>query len=242
MRAITCIAAFVPFVLLTVGCNWLTGEHVRGAGDVEKKTLEIGAFHGIIVDGSMDVVLTQGPIQSVVVEAQPNIAALITTEVKDGIWTIATSKSFSTNKNLIVHISAAMINKVEIEGSGDVNGTNVFSGDAIRLGIDGSGGIDMAYDAKSIDASISGSGSIRITGSSTSLTVAVGGSGDIDARELRTVDARADISGSGDISLNATGVVDASVNGSGDIVIHGSPVDVRRDVDGSGEVRTVGAQ
>jgi len=242
MRAITYVAACVPFILLTVGCNRIFGEHVRGQGDVEKKVLEVGTFHGIIVDGSMDVELTHGPLQSVVVEAQPNIAALITTEVRDGIWTITTSKNFSTSKNLIIRISAPMIDVVEIEGSGDVNGTNMFPGDAIRLGIDGSGGIDMAYDAKSLDASISGSGSIRITGSSTSLKLEVGGSGDIDARELRAVDARADISGSGNISLHATGVVDASVNGSGDIIIHGSPVDVRRNVRGSGEVRAVGAE
>lgn len=227
---------------MTVGCNRFSGEFIRGAGDVEKKTLEVGAFHGIIVDGAMDVVLTQDPVQSVVVEGQPNIAALITTEVRDGIWTITTSKNFSTNKTLVVHISAPAIDVVEIEGSGDVNGTNAFAGDAIRLGIDGSGGIDMAYDARSIDASISGSGSMRITGSTTSLKVAVGGSGDIDAHELRTTDARADISGSGDIAIDATGVVDASVNGSGDITIHGTPSDVRRNVVGSGSVRTVDAE
>ena len=242
MRTITCVVACVPFILLTVGCNRIFSEHVRGEGDVERKTLEMGAFHGIIVDGSMDVELTQGQVQSVVVEAQPNIAALVTTEVKDGIWTITTSKNFSTSKILVLHITAPMIDVVEIEGSGDVNGTNAFSGDAIRFGIDGSGGIDMACATKSIDASISGSGSIHITGSSTSLKVDVGGSGDIDARELRTVDARADISGSGNISLHATGEVDASVNGSGDIIIHGSPTDVRRNVRGSGEVRLVVAE
>lgn len=242
MRTLTHIAAYAPLVLLTVGCGRLFGEHVRGAGDVEKKTLTVASFHGIVVDGPMDVVLAQGPVQSVVLEAQPNIAALVTTEVKDGTWTIATSKNFSTYKTFVVRISAPTIDVVEVEGSGDVKGTGRFTGDAIRLEVDGSGGIVIACDMKTIDASVSGSGNIRISGSCTSLKVAVGGSGDIDAHGLRTVDARADVSGSGDIALNATGEVDASVNGSGGITIHGTPVDVRRNVVGSGDVRTVGAE
>lgn len=220
----------------------MLNEQVKGEGEVEKKALEIGALHGIIVDGPMDVELSAGPVQSVIVEAQPNIAALLNTEVKDGIWTITTSKGFSTKKPFVLHISVPEIDMVEVEGSGEVNGNGVFTTDALHMEVDGSGSIMIECEARAVDASVSGSGNIRVTGSCTSLELEVGGSGDIDARGLRAVDARAAISGSGDIALQATGVVDASVNGSGDIEVHGSPADVRRNVTGSGEVRTMPGQ
>jgi hypothetical protein len=74
-------------------------NHIKGEGDVIKKPLTVDAFHGIVLEGAADVVITQAATQQVEVEGQPNIAALVTTAVKDGIWTVGTGRaSYSTNK------------------------------------------------------------------------------------------------------------------------------------------------
>ncbi|MBL0044789.1 MAG: hypothetical protein IPP33_10485 [Flavobacteriales bacterium] len=64
--AITFLAlSFIASVSFAAPC-----DHVKGTGNVEKKSLTVQSFNGIAMEGSMDVVLTRGPTQSVVIEAR----------------------------------------------------------------------------------------------------------------------------------------------------------------------------
>lgn len=213
---------------------------VKGEGDVVKKPLAVDAFHGIILEGAANVEITQAATQQVEVEAQPNIAALVTTNVANGIWTIGTAKvSYSTNKTFIIHISVPAIDKVHIEGSGDVTGHGIFTADAVDLVIEGSGNIEIAFKAKSISADVQGSGNIDLNGECTSLKASVEGSGDINAADLGASEAVADIEGSGNIDLSARESLSAEVAGSGNVSYKGKPTSVHKDVSGSGTVRAI---
>jgi Putative auto-transporter adhesin, head GIN domain len=215
-------------------------DHVKGTGNVEKKTLTVSAFHGIVMAGSMNVELTQGPTQSVVVEAQPNIAALVTTEVHNGIWTITTEKGYSTDKDFIVRITVPVIDVVHLEGSGDVTSNGSFDVKNMDVEISGSGNITLAFNAQSADVDVAGSGDMKLSGSARKLSVGVAGSGDINAKELRSSDATVDVAGSGDVTLYASESLEASIAGSGDIQFAGRPGRVNTNVMGSGEVRQLG--
>ncbi len=214
-------------------------DHVKGVGAVVKRTVNVAQFHGIDVQGSIDVVLTQAPSQSVEVEAQANLVDLVTVEVSKGTWTIATSKGYSTDKPFIVHISSPLIDQVEIHGSGDVKSESTFTADNVRLGVEGSGDIVLAYNAKSVTADIQGSGDIKLSGSAQTLTASVEGSGDINAKNMTAETAAVSTAGSGDITVNATGSLSASIEGSGDILYRGKPANINRSVAGSGEVRSL---
>ena len=212
-------------------------DHVKGEGDVQKKTLTVPAFHGIAMEGSMDVVLTQGPAQSVVVEAQANIAALVTTEVRNGIWIITTEKNYSTDKDFVVRITAPVIDVVKLDGSGDVTSSGTFTAEVMKLGIAGSGNITLAFNAERTEADIDGSGDMKLSGTTATLSVDLAGSGDVNAKGLRADKADVDIMGSGDVTLFASESLDASIAGSGDVAFAGRPGKVNTNVMGSGEVR-----
>ncbi|MCC7501906.1 MAG: hypothetical protein IT229_05210, partial [Flavobacteriales bacterium] len=49
---------FAALVLTTAGVIAAPCDHVEGSGSVVRKTLALQAFHGIVVEGSIDVVLT----------------------------------------------------------------------------------------------------------------------------------------------------------------------------------------
>ncbi len=215
-------------------------EHVKGTGDVVKKTIAVQAFHGIDVEGSIDVVLTQATTQSVEIEAQANLIDLVKTEVKDGIWTISTGdKGYSTDKAFTVHISVPSIDVVSIQGSGDVKGVGNFSADNVVLDIEGSGDMSLAFTTKSIKAVIQGSGDMKLSGTSATLKAHVEGSGDISAKDLVCANADVSSEGSGDITVNVSESLAASIAGSGDVTYKGHPAKVNKNVDGSGEVRSM---
>jgi len=210
---------------------------VKGTGVPEKKALTVTAFHGIVVQGSVNVQLTLSPTQQVQVEAQPNIAELIVTEVKDGIWVIKTSKCYSTDKIFTVHIAVPTIDVVSIQGSGDVVGTGEFTATELKVDVQGSGDLRLATAAKDVRASVQGSGDITLSGTCGMLYAAVQGSGDIKAGELKTTSAKAEIEGSGDITVQASETLDANVQGSGDVKYRGRPTKVNSNVQGSGDVK-----
>lgn len=231
----------LPALLMSAGlfAACLPTDCVKGNGAPEKKPLTVTAFHGIVVQGSVNVQLTVSPTQFVEVEAQPNIAELIVTEVKDGIWVIKTSKCYSTDKAFTVHIAVPTIDVVSIQGSGDVVGIGEFATNELKVDVQGSGDLRMAAAATTIRAGVQGSGDITLSGSCTMLYAAVQGSGDIKAGELKTTGAKAKVEGSGDITVQASGTLDANVQGSGDVKYRGKPAHIDSKVQGSGDVKPV---
>ena len=59
-----------------------------GVGDPITEEFDLDDFDEFTVDGSMDVKLTQGSEQKVLITAQPNILDLIQTRVSNGHWKI----------------------------------------------------------------------------------------------------------------------------------------------------------
>lgn len=214
-----------------------SAHSVKGEGAVTQRTIEVAAFHGIVVEGAIDVVLTPGQQQQVVVEAQANLIDLVRTKVADGVWTISTTEGYSTDKPFIVHITAPVVDDVAIRGSGDVHGEGTFQADGVKLSIEGSGDIQLAYNARNVTAAVRGSGDMQLSGKCDVLAVAVQGSGDVLAKELKANSATASSAGSGDIAVFALKSLVATTAGSGDIVYCGDPSQVQKQSAGSGEIR-----
>ena len=233
------ITLFAALSFTAVGVFSAPCDHMEGSGNVVRRTLELQAFHGIAVEGSIDVVLTPSGSQKVEVEAQENLVGLVTTEVLNGVWTISTSKGFSTTKPFVVHISVPVIDVVRIDGSGDVKGTAAFTAGRVQLAIQGSGDIDLAFNASTLDASVEGSGDVKLSGRCVDLKANVQGSGDINARDLVAENASVSTAGSGNITVFTSGRLNAAVAGSGDVVYSGEPANVSTSISGSGEVRAL---
>lgn len=213
-------------------------DQVKGSGPVVRKTITVDAFHGIELSGALDVMITKAATQQVEVEAQANIAELLVTEVRDGICHISTKGSYSTDKAFIVHIAIPALDQVQVSGSGDVISTTPFTMDELTVKVSGSGDVALAVQAGSAKADLSGSGEIKLTGTANALDAQVKGSGDIKAGNLKASTANARVTGSGDITVQAT-TLDAQITGSGDVKYKGTKPTITSKVTGSGEVRHV---
>ncbi|MBK8498339.1 MAG: DUF2807 domain-containing protein [Flavobacteriales bacterium] len=237
MRKLFLILAAGSFAVLASSSTLHSCDHVKGTGDVVHRPLNLDEFHGIVVEGSMDVVLTQSAERSVTIEAQANIAELVTTTVKNGIWHIGTRESCSTTKPFIVHISSPRMDVVHVEGSGSVKGSGTFTADDVSVAIAGSGDVAMSVQASSIKVAVDGSGNVLLSGNCERLKVAIAGSGDVRTSELTTTDLTADIAGSGSVIAHANGRADVDIAGSGNVVLTTKPASINQRIAGSGTLR-----
>src|SRR6476469_3580868 len=115
---------FASLLLLAAfsSCNFMGGRRVRGNGTPGTETRNVGAFDGIHVLGSMDVVITPGTEPSVKVEADENLLKYILTNREGNTLVIRTRNGYNldSRSGIKVYVTAPTLEELEVSGSGSV--------------------------------------------------------------------------------------------------------------------------
>lgn len=220
-------------LLVLSGCKigW-----VKGSGVKVSSTRAVAKFSSIELKSSADVVIEVGTPQSVVVETDDNLIALVTTMVSGDTLEIDATGSYSTRLGVKVTITVEKMESVNVMGSGDITVSGV-RGPSFEALVHGSGDISVkGMTGTAFHAQVKGSGDITAEGVVDEVEVEVSGSGDIQLEKLSCDTADAMINGSGGIVVKVSKELKAQVSGSGDIVYLGAPI-VTKTVSGSGDVR-----
>ena len=196
------------------GDGWITGSGISRTED-----RHVPSFTAIEVEGSGNVILSQGPVQSVVVTADENVLPVVKTEVVGNVLHIGFQPDTHVHSatRLEFRISVPEVTGIAISGSGDVQATGPLHSPALLLDISGSGSIDAALDAGDVQASIGGSGDIAVKGRADRIVATINGSGSLRARDLASSSANLRINGSGDAAVNATDIIAITLSGSGNV-------------------------
>ena len=187
-----------------------------GSGRAASESRELAGFDGLELSGSNIVVVHVGGAQKVVVHGDDNLLTRVTTVVSGNQLRIANRGNFTAHTAMGVDVTVPALSAVTLSGSGMIT-------------IDGVNG-------QRFTAVLPGSGVLRVSGTTTTLVANLSGSGDMELDALTARDATATVSGSGRVALTATGTLDATVSGSGDISYGGSPATVTKTVTGSGSI------
>lgn len=203
------------------------------------RKLTLDKIDKISLNISADVVIKQGNQQEVVVEGTEKMIELLETEVEDGHWSIEfTQKRVSFDQKMIINITLPSLSMIKVNSSGDVSCEGLFTGENLKIAINGSGDIKLDLETKILDLSVNGSGDMHLNGKADETEVSINGSGDINAEKLTSKTADININGSGDLRIEVTDYLKADVNGSGNIRYAGDPnIKTRRN--GSGSIKPI---
>jgi carbon monoxide dehydrogenase subunit G len=212
----------------------------KGSGKVATETRNVAEFQAVLLKGSVDLVVKQGP-QSVQVEGDDNLLAMIETAVESTgqgptlVIRMKRGQSFYTRSKLVVNVSVPKLSGVSAEGSGDIR-IDAFNTPSLKVSLSGSGDAKLqGLTTADLGISIAGSGDVTGSGSAAKLKVTIAGSGDVRLAEMKADDVSINIAGSGDAAVNASKTLDVSIAGSGDVTYSGNPA-VKSSVAGSGGV------
>ena len=213
-------------------------KKVVGNGNVTTKTINTGNYDGIKGVGSMDIHLEKGTEGNISVTTDDNLHEYLEIEVKDNMLVIKTKKNtyLKTKKGIHIKVPFNDISEVALVGSGDIDTKDTINSDELRVRVTGSGDVELALEANTVDASVTGSGDMVLTGKTDSLEISVTGSGDFKGSDLVSQNTDARVSGSGDASVVAKQSLKARVNGSGDITYSGNPEKSDTKTSGSGDI------
>jgi hypothetical protein len=213
---------------------------IQGSGRIISQDRAVSFFNQVDLQGSGDIILTQGDAEAMRVEADDNIMDYIKTEVRgdtlyvgfkdyrgDTVW---------PSQSIKYYITMNTIKGLTLTGSGTISAKQVNALD-LGLTINGSGDILLdALTANSVDCTIRGSGKCVLAGKVGSQTAAIIGSGKYLADRLESQTAIVSIAGSGNITVRVAESLDVTITGSGDVTYYGKP-SVSEHITGSGNVR-----
>lgn len=213
-------------------------KKVVGDGNVTTQTVSTSDYNSIRGIGSMDIHLEKGQEGSIRVKTDANLQEYIIVEVENDVLKIRIKKNtrLKTKNGIHVYVPFMDINEVSLVGSGDIDTRDTIKSDELDLKVTGSGDVKLSVDTNDLDAKITGSGDIVLTGKTKELDVTISGSGDFNGEDLSSESTTVQVSGSGDAFVNASGYLNARVNGSGDIRYGGNPAKQDTKVSGSGRI------
>jgi len=227
-QAMTAFAAACA-LLLFAGCAFAMGgseydaRWLTGSGFVTSEARVVPDFTGIEVEGSGDVELSQGLVQSVTVECDDNILPYVKADVVGDTIHLGMKTGTSVRRmtRMTFHITVPRVTSIVISGSGGVRAMTALRANALSLSIRGSGGIEAQLSVGSLVSSIGGSGDIDLSGSTDDIAVTIDGSGSVRARALQSTTADVRINGSGSVTVNASDTIGIRITGSGSVAYGG---------------------
>jgi hypothetical protein len=240
------ISALLALAALLAGCGLLPGSKVvNGSGNVTRIDRPIKGFTGVALDGSGEVIITQGAGESLSIEAEDNLLPLITSVVDDGVLGLDFNRGdwrdvIRPTKPIRFFVTVHDLDALDLSGSGTIRAGAVESPD-LAVTVSGSGDVTLdEFRGESLTARLDGSGNITAAGQSQRLEVSLTGSGKIDAGSLESQTASVSLGGSGDVTLWVRSQLDVSISGSGTVNYFGQPTIGKRDITGSGDINPMG--
>jgi hypothetical protein len=230
------VFAFIGIVATSCQFDINLGE-VNGNGNVTTETRNVGDFTAVRGSAGMDVFLTEGSENKVVIEADENLMENIEAYVENGVLKISTKKSIGRSKSQKAHVTYISLESIEASSGADVIGNSVIKSETLSL--ESSSGADLEVEilAKEVYASSSSGSDLKISGKATRLIADASSGSDIKARELEVISCKASASSGADISVNVKEQMDGKASSGGDIKYYGNPSDVSVKDGTSGNVR-----
>jgi len=215
--ALVLAALILALVLGRVSFDRAGENPAMGSGVAAHQARSLPPFTGVVLTGDNNVIVAVGSPQSVVVNADRNLLARVTTRVRSGRLEIGTTPGNLTARSpMFVTVSVPSLDRLKLAGTGNITATEV--------------------DSPSLTVDLPGDGNIEASGTAAKLELMLGGAGTARLRGLIARDATASLSGDGTIMVTATRSLTANLSGTGTILYDGDPSKLTRLVSGSGTI------
>jgi hypothetical protein len=245
MRRLLLLFALVAAVVVALALAWATLEGDGADGErLAAKTIEVGPFRTVEVNGHADVVLVQGDRETVDIEASPRRHARIRVKAQGGALTITAGGTTRWWGHLIgggarpprITIALRELESLRLSGAVRVS-TERLKVQQLAVHASGAASVRMeGVDAASFRFMGSGAVKGEMSGRATEQEVSISGAGTYRAPELESERAQVRVSGAGRVVVNARRTLDASISGAGAIDYLGNP-EVRQRISGAGRIK-----
>lgn len=229
MTTLTKIIVTTLLALMAFSCNFDFNPGIEGNGNVTTETRTInGEFDQIETSRGLEVILTNGATEKVVVEADKNLQDIITVEVTNKVLKISTDKNIASSATKKVHVTFD-----NLEGIASSSGSSVYSNETIEstyFDIDTSSGsiLNISINADTVSCDSSSGSVVSLSGKADSFNANSSSGGVINASNLKSENATVKATSGGNINVNTSNELTAKANSGGNITYTGKPEKIKK--------------
>lgn len=227
--------SFCLFGLSLTGCD--LGTDGNGTRSVESRPDQ--DFAAIDNRDALDLKVEQGDTFSVVVSIDSNLQSFVRTRVEGDTLVVDLSGPVGdTVAGPHVLVTMPLVRAATLSGSGGLSAETFSQDEPVDLVLEGSGNLTFTGAVPSVTGRLGGSGDMTLRGTADAVDLRIDGSGNLQARDLTAATGDISVEGSGNVAATVTGPARVTLGGSGDIDLYGGGSIERSSVTGSGAVRT----
>lgn len=231
----------IPLLILTIvfsSCNFnLNLGQENGNGNVVTQTKEVENFKAIKASNGLDVYLTEGKAQKVIIEADENLQELIEVISENGTLKIRTKKNIGNSKSKKVHVTYTQLESIDASSGADVLGNSVIKNELLSVSSSSGADVELEVFTKELFADASSGADLKLSGKATRFIADASSGSDIKAKGLETISCKAEASSGADIEVNVRDRMEGRASSGGDIKYYGNPADVSKNDSSSGSIR-----
>ena len=236
-KSINKIIAVLFLSTIFTSCGVDMFNRVNGNRNVisqARKTSE--SFTGIKVSTGIDVYITQGNKEKIIVEADENLHDIIKTEINDGILKIYSEKNIWRAKARKVYVTIKDLNLLKATSGSDVYSKDVIKANEISITATSGADIKITINAVSVETGATSGSDIKISGTTTNHASNATSGASIDAYGLQSKNTIAKVSSGADINIHASEQLEAKASSGGDIDFRGNPKKINKKSSSGGSI------
>ena len=216
------------------------GDCFKSTGAIITEVRPAGTIHAIEARRKVDVVIREGPLEGILVEAGENIIGGIVTRLENGTLYIDNENKCnwmrSYSNPIRVYVTGPGIRHITQNGNGDISSDGTLHPDTLSLDVWNSGNIRLQVDCRRLESRQHVSvGDVECSGSAATLYVYNAGNGFGYFSGLATPLAQVDVRSTGDTRVHVDSVLSYSISGLGNIYLYG-PAAASGSVSGGGRL------
>jgi hypothetical protein len=234
-------------VALALAATTLSGcgvSIVNGSGKMVTETRPVANFTSFVLAGMGDATITQGSVESLVIEAEDNVMPLLKSDVKNGVLTVLLDQKdwkdvVRPTKGVKITLGVKNLNALELAGLGNID-VPALKTTAFTIKISGAGNVRVPkLEATDLTSTLTGVGNTELSGQVTRETVEMSGAGQFSAGNLSCQTAKLTLTGTGNATVWVRDTLDVTIGGAGNVSYYGSPK-VTKSVTGLGVLSPMG--
>lgn len=229
------IAIGATLILSSCNLNISTGENGNGNVVTEERNISED-FNEVRGSAGLDVYLTQGDENKILVEADENLHQYIETNIENGRLHVTTSHNIGNSKAKKVYVTFKQLNTIEASSGADVIGNSVIKSENLTLKSSSGADLNVEVFAKDLSAKSSSGADLEVSGKASSLMADASSGSELNAKELLVVTCNAEASSGAGVTVNVKEKLETHVSSGGDINYYGNPVSVNSNKSHSGSV------
>ncbi len=217
------VAAVALVLLVFILPSAASAQSIKGNGKIKTEVRQAQGFNKLVVQGHVELFLSQESSENVKIEADENLIELFQTIVNDNVLYVIVPANIKKTLSLNVSVAFKSLEQITLLDEVTLKSTRAVNFDHIDIVCSGASRMEFEFKAASSTVKIIDAGNAFLKGYTENLTIEAHDDAEVNAFDLQSDNCTVIGSGYSVVSVNAKRKLAATITGNSNMYYIGEP-------------------